>query len=174
MRRLALFLLVTAGLMALATPIAAQPDASLNRDVSGPFTGTSVFDFSTPACTFVHQVHDATYTTANRRSGSFNLDGCVVSGPAFDYTGLFVVTTPNGAILNGTVTGVVGGTSPPGPCDPTHLPVSLDFTLALTQGTKNFKHASGTIHLTGTWCSPGAPGVPGPISGTLAGALQRH
>jgi hypothetical protein len=175
MRRLAVVLLaVAAGLIALGAPVAAEPDAALNREVSGPFTGMSVFDFSTPACTFVHQVHDATYTTEKGRSGSFNLDGCVVFGPAgFDYSGLFVVTTPNGAILNGTVTGVVAGGAPPsGPCP--RVTVPLDFTLALTQGTKNFKHATGSIHLTGIWCSSGAPGVPDPISGTLTAALQRH
>ena len=179
MRRLVFFLAaVAAGLMALGAPVAAEPNAGLNREVSGPFTGTSVFDFSTPACSFAHQVHDATYTTANGRSGSFDLDGCVVVGPGgeFDYSGLSVVTTPNGAILNGTITGVVGGTAQTGPCDLTQFPIpaSLDFTLALASGTKNFQHATGTVHLSGTWCSPAQPGVPGPISGTLTGALQRQ
>jgi hypothetical protein len=175
MRRLTVVVLaVAAGLVALGAPSAAEPNAALNREVSGPFTGTSVFDFSTPPCSFVHQVHDATYTPDHRHPGSFDLDGCVEFGEAgFAYSGLFVLTTPNGAALHGTVTGVVAGTSPTGPCDPTGFPASLEFTLALTQGTKGFKHATGTIHLAGTWCSPAVPGVPGPIFGTLTGALER-
>jgi hypothetical protein len=179
MRRFAFVLLAVAvGFVALGPPVAAEPDAGLNRQVSGAFAGTSVFDDDAPQCPFglfVYQVHDATYTTANGRSGSFHLAGCVDVAPiGFSYSGLFVVTTPNGAILNGTVTGVIGGTSATGPCEPpTPAPVALDFTLALTQGTRSFQHTTGTIHLTGTWCSPLVPFAPGPIFGTLTGALQR-
>jgi hypothetical protein len=171
MRRLAfLSFAVAAGLIALGAPVAAEPDAGLNREVSGAFSGTSVFDNSTPACSFVHQVHEAAYTTANGRSGSFQLDGCVVSQGLF-YSGVFVLTTPNGAVLNGTVTGFVGGAGP-GACLPPLIPAALNFTLAVTQGTKNFGHVTGTIDLSGTWCAASA-GVPGPISGTLTGELQR-
>jgi hypothetical protein len=179
MRRLALVLaLAAAALLAFGAPTAAEPDASLHREVSGPFTGTSRFLDDAPQCPFglfVYQVHDATYTTANNRAGSFNLAGCIDFLPiGFSYSGSFVVTTPNGAILNGTVTGVVGGTPATGPCDPPTVPVSLDFTLAPTQGTKNFNHVTGTIRLIGTWCSPRVPVAPGPIFGTLTGALLRQ
>ena len=170
MRRLALVLFVV-GVLALGAPVAAEPGAGLNQQVSGPFTGTSVFDFSTPTCLFIHQVHNATYTTTNGRAGSFDLDGCVAFR-GFLYSGLFVLTTPNGAILNGTVTGVVASTVAVGPCGANEFPASLDFTLAPMQGTKNFGHATGTIHLTGTWCSPGIAGVPGPIFGALSADLQ--
>jgi hypothetical protein len=168
MRRLALCVLaVTAGLLLSGAPVAAAPDTALNRQTSGPFSGTSVFD-STAACS-IHQVFDATYTVANGRSGSFHLDGCV--GSALAYSGVFVVTTPNGAIVNGTVAGFIGGGGVPQACDPTHTRAPLNFTLTLAHGTKSFQHATGTIHLIGTWCSPNAAGVPGPIVGTLTGAL---
>jgi hypothetical protein len=171
MRRLVISLtVVLVSLGAAAAPASAAPGQSLNRQVSGPFTGTSVFD-STPACSFFHQVYDATYTTKNARSGSFHLDGCVeFRSPVFAYSGSFVLTTPNRAILQGTVTGVVGGSAPADPCE-AGFAASLDFTLVLTQGTKRFQGATGTIHLVGTWCSPTVPGVLGDISGTLAGAL---
>jgi hypothetical protein len=178
MRRLACFLLgAAAGLMALGEPVAAEPDAGLNREVSGPFTGISRFQDDAPACPFglfVYQEHDATYTTANRRSGSFNLTGCIDFAPiGLSYSGPFVLTTPNGASLNGTVTGVVGGTPATGRCDPpTPDAVSLDFTLTLARGTKNFRQTTGTIRLIGTWCSPRVPVAPGPVFGTLTGALQ--
>ena len=165
---------VLVGLGAVGAPATAASGPPLNGEVSGPFTGTTVFD-SAPGCSFFHQVFDATYTTRHRRSGSFHLEGCVDFAPVqFVYAGSFVLTTPNRAVLTGTVTGVIGGTPASDPCEePTDFATSLDLTLALTQGTKRFKHATGTIHLVGTWCSPSVPGVPGSISGALAGALER-
>ena len=172
-----LIVAMAAVLVSLGTPgapPAAASDQPLNPSVSGPFTGASVFD-STSACRFFHQVYDATYSTKHGRSGSFHLDGCVDFEPIqFVYAGSFVLTTPNRAVLSGTVTGVIGGAPASDPCeDPTAFAESLDFTLALTHGTKRFKHATGTIHLVGTWCSPALPGVPGSVSGVLAGALER-
>jgi len=152
-------------------PATAAAGARPDREVSGPFTGTSVFDVSTSRCSFVHQVYDATYATTTKQSGSFHLDGCVDSGSAdFAYTGTFVLTNGKRATVEGTVTGVVGGSPAGTPCpDPSDFASPLDFTLTPTRATKNLKRTSA-IHLTGVWCSPGAPGVPGGISGTLAGA----
>ncbi len=57
-------LAVFAGPAAAVTPANASATRTLNRGVSGPFTGTAVFQYNESGCTLVHQVFDATYTTA--------------------------------------------------------------------------------------------------------------
>jgi hypothetical protein len=137
------------------------PPRDLNREVSGPFTGTTVFDFSTPRCSFVHQVFDATYQAEAGGSGTFHIDTCVsdalVDG-AFPVDGSFVLTTPSGATLTGSVTGRVFGGPP-----------QLDFTLTVTGGTGQFQGVTGTVGLDGTWDANN----PGAIAGTLVGSLQQ-
>lgn len=161
------------GLAVAAAPVAAAPDTGLSRSVTGPFSGTSVFDFSTPACSFAHQVYDASYNAQAGSSGSFHLDGCVTfgAGGAFDYTGTFQLQL-NRATLTGTVSGVVGNTPAHG-CQDGLFPGSLTFTLTVQSGTARFKAAIGTISLDGTWCSPTTPNVAGPIDGNLTGHLTR-
>jgi hypothetical protein len=62
MRRLAtVLLLAAAGCVVFASPVAAQPDTSMNREVSGPFTGSSSVDFFTGGCSFIHQTVDGAY-----------------------------------------------------------------------------------------------------------------
>src|SRR4051794_13652351 len=103
MRRFAAFFVAVAfGLGATALPAAAGSNG-LNRKATGPFEGTGAFDFSTPACSFVHQVFDATYTTQKNahkkhpQVGSFHAEGCVdfgpPGGPTFVFTGTFTLTT---------------------------------------------------------------------------------
>jgi hypothetical protein len=157
----------------VAAPPAGASDNSLNHNVSGPFTGRSVFD-ATPVCSFFDQVFDATFTAKHRKAGSVQIDGCVTfgTGSSFSYSGSFTLTTPHGGTLSGTASGVIGG-SPAGVCSsPSAFPASLNFTLTVVHGTKSYKHATGNVGLTGTWCSPATPGVSGPISGVLTGHLS--
>jgi hypothetical protein len=139
----------------------APPD--LNREVSGPFTGTTFFDFP-PTCPVAHQVFDATYDAEAGGVGTFHVDTCVlVPAPdatqSFPVAGSFVLTTPSGATLTGLVTGAIvfGG----GPEN-----ARLDFTLVVTDGTEQFRDATGTIGLDGTW------EVGNTIAGTLVGSVQ--
>jgi hypothetical protein len=164
MRRLAAVLLVaTVGYLVLATPVAAEPDVSLNREVSGSFSGSASFDLFTPGC-FIHQSFDGSYETQKGQSGSFHIDVCPTFSPdgglvAF---GTFTVTTPHDGNLTGTVTGVEDTSAPPN--------IPFEFTLAAATGTKNLQHATGTILMDGLWQFVANPS---PISGTLAGSLER-
>ena len=70
MRRLATPLVVILVALVLGTaPADAESSTALNRDVSGPFVGTTFFDFFTNGCSFIHQAFDGTYTTAKGGSG---------------------------------------------------------------------------------------------------------
>jgi hypothetical protein len=163
MRRLAAVLLVaTAGYLVLATPVAAEPDVSLNREVSGPFSGSASFDLFTPGC-FIHQTFDGSYETQKGQSGSFHIDVCPTFSPeGLDAFGTFTLTTPHDGNLTGTVTGVENTSVPPS--------IPFEFTLTPATGTKNLQHATGTIQVDGVWQFVANPG---PISGTLAGSLER-
>lgn len=180
--------LLTALCVALIAPLVAVAPASAassspNRQVRGSFIGTSVFN-ATPSCSFFDQVYDGSFSATSprdatqrdqaRRKGAFHLDGCVTFGPgaAFTYTGAFTLTAPDSGRLAGTVNGVIGATTATGCAGA--MPVSLDFTLTATHGTKQLEHTVGSVHLTGTWCSPAVPGVAGPISGTFTGSLSKH
>jgi len=163
MRRLAAVLLVaTAGYLVLATPVAAEPDVSLNREVSGPFTGSTSVDLFTPGC-FIHQTLDGSYETQKRQSGSFHIDVCPTFSPGgSEAVGTFTLTTPHDGNLTGTVTGVYDIGAPP--------IVPFEFTLTAATGTKNLQHATGTILMDGLWQFDA---LTSPISGTLAGSLER-
>jgi hypothetical protein len=173
MRRLLLVSCAVVASILIVAPPAGASSTSLNGNVSGPFTGTSVFDV-TSACSLFHQVYDATYAVKHRKVGSVHVDGCVTfgSGSSFSYSGSFTLTTPDRGTLSGAVSGVIGG-SPAGVCSSSSaFPASLNFTLVVVHGTKAYKHVTGSLGLTGTWCSPATPGVSGPISGDLAGHLS--
>src|SRR5438128_1052196 len=164
MRRLAAAVLVTlTALLGGAAPASAKPDATLNREVSGPFTGTSRFDFFTGGCSFIHQAFDGAYQTEKGKSGSFHVDVCPTFSPGDSRAvGTFTVRTPDGSALTGTVTGVYDASTPPR--------IPFEFTLTAVTGTKGLKHASGTILMDGVWQFDSNPG---PVSGTLAGSLER-
>lgn len=158
MRRLvAVVLAVIVGVGLTASPSSAAPNTQLNRRVSGPFEGTTEFQFGTEGCSFVFQVWEGTYRTAQNKEGTFRLEGCVQASGTFPFTGTFTLTAPNGAVLTGTVSGSVFG-GPGG---------GQAFTLRVVEGTKNFRRVVGTILLLSTW--PGGSS----FSGTLAGSLQR-
>ncbi len=152
-------------------PAEARVADALNRNVSGPLTGTSVTS-PIPSCgaTQTHQVVDATYTTQHGRSGSLHLDGCIgppdPSGDLIPYAGSFVLTTPTRAVLTGTTTGALGGLTRE--CE---FARSFAFTLALTKGTKAYERARGDIDLIGSFCNPFA-GIPFAMGGTLTGHLE--
>jgi hypothetical protein len=163
MRRLVAVLLVAmADYLVLATPVAAEPDVSLNREVSGPFSGSASFDLFTPGC-FIHQTFDGSYETQKGQSGSFHIDVCPTFSPeGLEAVGTFTLTTPNDGNLTGTVTGVEDTSAPPS--------IPFEFKLTAATGTKNLQHATGTIQMDGVWQFVANPS---PISGTLAGSLER-
>ena len=130
------------------------------------FTGTSTFDFGSGGCSFAHQVYDATLTT--KRGATLHIEGCadLTNAVTFPFNGTFTVSSSGRHSVSGTVTGVVG--SPTTRTCNTGFPEGLAF--ALTQ-VRSDGQQRDSIALEGIWCSPGAPGVPGDISGTLTGAL---
>jgi hypothetical protein len=163
-RRAAALVVMLAALLIGAAPVEAQSATSLNREVSGPFVGTTFFDFFTNGCSFIHQALDGTYTTVNGGTGSFHLDVCptfAVDSGSVD-TGTFTLQDRRGSTLAGTVTGVYDTSVP------TNIP--FEFTLHAMTGTRLFRHAQGTIKLAGVWEFVANPS---PISGTLVGSLAR-
>jgi hypothetical protein len=166
------FLAVTMGLLAFsAVPADAASVTYFSNAVSGPFTGTSVFDAEN-SCALFHQVYDATYTDKHGNLGSVDLDGCVTigAGTTFEFAGTFKLATAHRAMLQGTVSGTVSTSTATG-CG-NLSPTDLDFTLVLAQGNRGFRDLDGTIHLQGVWCSPAVPDESGPISGQLTGDMS--
>jgi hypothetical protein len=162
---------------ALIAPSPASAATGLNGELSGPFSGTTVFDFSTPRCTFVHQTYDATYTTKNGARGTLHLDGCIDFVPTtFSYDGTFRLrSTRDGSTLRGHVTGTVTNSTTQ-TCAQGAFPSDLDFTLTASRGTLRYAHVTGSIRLTGLWCSFAnmlPPRFDGPISGSLAAHVAR-
>ncbi len=163
-RRAGVLLSAVLVVVALGTPAEAASAKNLNREVTGQFTGRQNFAFGEAGCSFVHQVFTGTYE-ARKGSGSFVIDTCVDSSggsPSFAYEGTFELTTPKKAVLRGTVTGTTDASGP------------YELTLFVTEGTKRFTKAVGTIELSGTWTNdPNSLGT-GPTSGQLTGALSRR
>ncbi len=81
--------------------------------MSGPFTGTSFFEFTTHGCSFVYQAFDLTYETAKGGTGTFHADTCGALGDPPTVTGTFVLTTAYGATLAGAVNGTICFGCPP-------------------------------------------------------------
>ena len=164
---IAMVTLVGSGAVVLTTGA-----ASAQRIRSVEFTGTSVFEFGLPECPIVHQDYDATLTT--NRGDTLHIEGCVdLVGNPFPFTGTFVIDSPGRRDVTGTVTGGVG-TPASGTCDGGLLgPTGFDFELTPTSETRRPHPPTPPLQLEGTWCSPALPGVAGPISGTLTGALPR-
>jgi hypothetical protein len=131
---------------------------ALNPQVTGPFTGTTAFEFGTQGCAFVFQVFDGTYSTPTG-PGTFHTEGCVDIGTVeFPYTGSFSLTAPAGGTLSGPVNGAVNA-----------LDAGLDFTLSVAAATGSLSGATGTVHLEGQWHFD--TGAGDTISGTLTGGL---
>ena len=143
-------------------------DAAVRRPVgTAPFTGTSTFDFATAACApGPHQVFDATIT--GKKGATLHIDGCVDLSNASNirFTGSFTIAWPRRHSVTGTATSTPVTTTP-SPCA-SGIPVALAIELT---PVRVHGQPRPPIALNGTWCSPGTPGVPGPISGTLTGAL---
>jgi hypothetical protein len=149
----------------LVVELDCAPRSDLNRQVSGPFTGTS-FQYSDRTCNEL-QLFDAMYEADAGGVGTLRVGGCVL--PTFPWAplhrpvvgGSWFLTAPNGATLTGlSVTGTVL-------LDPPEGPFPLDFTLTVAGGTEQFAGVTGTIGLDGTWDRQAAT-----ISGTLVGSLQ--
>jgi len=155
--------LVGSGAVGLTTgAAAAEPTRSVD------FTGTSVFEFGSSGCSFVHQVYDATLVTS--RGDTIHIEGCVDfidTTTTFSFTGTFVIDSPGRHDVTGTVSGIIG-TGASDPCGVDFFATGFDFELTPTSETGR---PASPLQLDGTWCSPMVPGVAGPISGTLTGAL---
>ncbi len=126
-------------------------------DLTGSFSGTTTWTFSSENGCFVNQVFDATYL-GNSAAGSvtLHLDGCIFGAP-FTYTGTFTITTSVGS-LAGNVAGTVSNPllGPP--------PYDYDLTLTVVSGTGAFSGTMGTIHVSIQW--PGG-GSPSPVTGSV-------
>ena len=168
MRRIISAIAMTAlvGLGPVALPAAGTAAGSRIRTVE--FTGTSTFDFDSAECSFAHQLFDATLTT--RRGATLHIEGCadLTGSTVFPFTGTFAIESGRRSIT-GTVAGGVG-TPTSSTCDGLS-PAGLDSELTPTGETARPNHPVAPLQLDGVWCSPATPGVPGPISGTLTGAL---
>lgn len=162
-RRAAALVVMVAALVLSTAPLGAESTTALNREVSGPFVGTTFFDFFANGCGFIHQTLDGTYTTVKGGTGSFHLDVCPtfgVGGGLVD-VGTFTLHDRRGSTLDGKVTGVYDTSVA------TSIP--FEFTLQAVAGTRLFRHAGGTITLAGVWQFVSNPS---PISGTLVGTLE--
>ena len=107
-RRAVLTVATIAALLLNAATASAEPTAGVNREVSGPFVGTTFFDFFTSGCSFIHQTLDGTYTTTvHGQTGTFHLDVCPTFGAngGSVAAGRFTVNDRRGSTLIGTVTG---------------------------------------------------------------------
>src|SRR2546421_10317883 len=142
MRRLALVLVVAmVAVLAFGAPVAAAPDAGLNREVTGPFSGTESIDNTT--CFIpdfgagAPQTFEATYQPDRPGSGSVHIDVCVVPDvPSVSVAdGTFKLTSRTGATLTGTVGGLINFLGQFGP------PMApLHFRLTVTEGIRRFQH----------------------------------
>jgi hypothetical protein len=149
------------------TGLPAAGAAAGGRVGTAPFTGTSTFDFATAECLpGPHQVFDATIT--GHKDATLHIDGCVDLSNASNirFTGTFTITWPKRHSVTGTATNTQPTTTP-GPCA-SGLTVALAIELTPVRAHGQPRQP---IALDGTWCSPGTPGVPGPIFGTVTGAL---
>jgi hypothetical protein len=137
---------------------------------TAPFNGTSTFDFPTGECSTLpvglNQVFDATIT--GKKDATLHIAGCVDLSNASNirFTGTFTITWPQRHSISGTATSSTPE-NPAGPCA-SGIPVAIgiDLTPVRAHGQPR-----PPIALDGTWCSPAMPGVPGPIFGTVTGAL---
>jgi hypothetical protein len=160
---IAMATLVGSGLTGL--PVASA--AAGGRLGTADFTGTSTFDFGSADCApGPHQVFDATIT--GKKGATLHIEGCVDLSNASNirFTGSFTIAWPQRHSVTGTATSTPPTTTP-SPCA-SGIPVALGIELT---PVRVHGQPRPPIALDGTWCSPGTPGVPGPISGTLSGFL---
>lgn len=175
-RRLVVLALSATVLLGAPAPAAAAGSDRgrvLDAAASGPLTGTSTFEFEDGDCG-VRQVFEGTFAPElGRGTGTIRVEGCtaIYGEHPFPFVGTFVLTTTGGAQLSGTVTGTVGF----GPDDPASGPgIPVAFTLEVTDGTRWFRRASGTVTMTARWESSQTPGVAGPLTGDLDASLSRR
>jgi hypothetical protein len=137
---------------------------------TAPFTGTSTFNFPSDECATLpvsfNQVFDATIT--GQKDATLHVEGCVDLGNAsgIRFTGTFTITWPQRHSVTGTATNAPPTTTP-GPCaSGLTAALALELTPVRAHGQPR-----PPLALDGTWCSSATPGVPGPIFGTVTGAL---
>jgi hypothetical protein len=132
--------------------------------------GTSTFNFPSGDCATLpvsfNQVFDA--TIAGKKDATLHIEGCVDLSNASNirFTGTFTITWPQRHSVTGTAT-TAPPTTTPGPCaSGLTAALALELTPVRAHGQPR-----PPIALDGTWCSSATPGVPGPIFGTVTGAL---
>jgi hypothetical protein len=147
------------------TGLPAAGAATGGRVGTAPFTGTSTFFPSADCVAGPHQDIDATVT--GKKDATLHIEGCVDLSNASNirFTGNFTIAWPQRHSVTGTVTNTPAHA--PSPCaSGIPVPVDLELTPVRAHGQPR-----PPIAFEGNWCSPGTPNVPGPISGTLTGAL---
>jgi hypothetical protein len=163
-----------------AVPAGAVSNAALNRRVTGAFTGTNAYAFSMFGCEYAYHVYNGAYVTdasaktANPRTGTFSITGCVDRPtPTASYTfhGRFELKTPGGAVLRGRARS--GDETPTVDNCGGYNDGPINFTLRVRHGTKAFRHARGTLHLLGTFCAAPEQFFSGPIYGQLTGNVRQ-
>ncbi len=151
------------------TGLPAAGAAAGGRVGTAHFTGTSTFFvFGSDGCpSGLPQVYDATIT--GKKHATLHIEGCVDVSNASNirFTGSFTIAWPRRHSVTGTAATSTPLTTAPGPCTSgSPVAIGIELTPMRVHGRPR-----PPIALDGTWCSPQAPGVPGPINGTLTGAL---
>jgi hypothetical protein len=124
-------------------------------DLTGSFTGTQSFTFSTDGCVFVHQIFDATYPgSATVGNVTLHIEGCV--DPAITtYTGTFTISTNVGTVSGSAIGTVrfetIGTTS-----------YDFDLTLEVASGTDQFAATTGSLNAAIVW--PFTPEISGSVT----------
>ena len=178
-------MVVAAAVMSVVTAVAGTAVAGA-APVGGPpqvntFVGTTVFQFATSGCGFVHQTFDATYG-GGRHPGTLHLDGCATTtippfarasaaaapsvGTIFAYyQGTFAITAPDGRRIAGTVSGSLADA---GFIDCVAGEAGLAFVMTPTTGTRLVGGVRRPFVLNGLWCDNATPGQVDMIRGTFA------
>jgi len=132
---------------------------------TAPFTGISTFFPSADCASGPQQDIDATIT--GKKHATLHIEGCVDLSNASNirFTGSFTITWPQRHSVTGTVTNTPAHA--PSPCA-SGIPVPVDLELT---PVRDHGQPRPPIAFAGNWCSPATPNVPGPISGTVTGAL---
>ena len=146
------------------TGLPAAGAAAGGRVRTTDFTGIVTISPSADCVAGPRQDIDATIT--GKKAATLHIEGCVDLSDLSNirFTGSFTITWPQRHSVMGTVTNTPAHA--PTPCaSGTPVPIDLELTPVRAHGQPR-----PPVAFEGNWCAPGTP-VPGPISGTVTGAL---